>query len=311
MGAVQHVVGVYLLRIWNRDSCSGESEYQLVLKGAAYDDAAQGEAFRAIKAASPRAQVGSAYGVAPGYPKTDSEADKAATARYHAMNNVFQLHAAYYGEYPKAFVGEPPYEQMGFKAGDGAIMKVPLDWVGFHYYTRRIVSDAGGAKGGGLHYGTEIEADAGDTNGRDPYTRFHAVMPTEGPLTHAGLEVWPRGMYDLVMQISNEYDRPIIEITECGCCYMDTPYEEAGGGVPDQRRTEFFKGVLTELARAIKDGARVRAFHAWSLMDNFEWTDGYSQRYGLTYVDFRDQKRTVKDSGLWSGKVAASNRLSV
>jgi len=249
--------------------------------------------------------------VAPGYPKTDSEADKAATARYHAMNNVFQLHAAYYGEYPKAFVGEPPYEQMGFKAGDGAIMKVPLDWVGFHYYTRRIVSDAGGAKGGGLHYGTEIEADAGDTNGRDPYTRFHAVMPTEGPLTHAGLEVWPRGMYDLVMQISNEYDRPIIEITECGCCYMDTPYEEAGGGVPDQRRTEFFKGVLTELARAIKDGARVRAFHAWSLMDNFEWTDGYSQRYGLTYVDFRDQKRTVKDSGLWSGKVAASNRLSV
>jgi len=147
MGAVQHVVGVYLLRIWNRDSCSGESEYQLVLKGAAYDDAAQGEAFRAIKAASPRAQVGSAYGVAPGYPKTDSEADKAATARYHAMNNVFQLHAAYYGEYPKAFVGEPPYEQMGFKAGDGAIMKVPLDWVGLHYYTRRIVSDAGGAKG--------------------------------------------------------------------------------------------------------------------------------------------------------------------
>ncbi|MGD0631694.1 MAG: family 1 glycosylhydrolase [Terracidiphilus sp.] len=270
---------------------------------------AQGESFRAIKAASPKATVGSAYSMAPGYPKTNSEADAAATARYHAMNNTFFLHAALKGEYPKAFAGEPPYEQMGVRAGDEKIMRAPLDWVGFHYYTRRIVSDAGAAKSGGLYYGTEIEADTGDTNGRDPYTRFHAVMPTEGPLTHAGLEIWPRGIYDLVTQISREYNHPVIEITECGCCYMDTPYEKEGGSVPDDRRTAFFKGILAELARAIADGARVRAFHAWSLMDNFEWTDGYSQRYGLTYVDFRDQKRTVKDSGLWYGRVAAMNRL--
>ncbi|MGA2047908.1 MAG: family 1 glycosylhydrolase [Terracidiphilus sp.] len=270
---------------------------------------AQGQSFRSIKAASSKATVGSAYSMAPGYPKTDSEADLAATGRYHAMNNTFFLHAALKGEYPKAFVGEPPYELMGMKPGDETIMRAPLDWVGFHYYTRRIVSDAGGAKGGGLHYGTEIEADTGDTNGRDPYTRFHAVMPTEGPLTHAGLEIWPKGIYDLVMQISKEYGHPIIELTECGCCYMDTPYEKEGGRVPDDRRTAFFKGILAELARAIADGARVRAFHAWSLMDNFEWTDGYSQRYGLTYVDFRDQKRTVKDSGVWYGRVAATNRL--
>jgi hypothetical protein len=68
---------------------------------------------------------------------------------------------------------------------------------------------------------------------------------------------------------------------------------------------------LAELARAISDGARVRAYHAWSLVDNFEWTDGYTQRYGLTYVDFRNQKRTVKDSGLWYGRVAAANRIDV
>ena len=289
----------------------GKASFNQFLKAAHTISLAQGECFRSIKAASSKATVGSAYGMAPAYPKTGSEADRAATARFHAMTNVFFLHAALKGEYPKAFVGEPPYELMGVRPGDDKIMRAPLDWVGFHYYTRRIVSDAVRKNTSAQqHFGTEIVSDTGDTNGSDPYTQYHAVMPTEGPLTHAGLEVWPRGIYDLVTQISREYDHPIIELTECGCCYMDTPYDKEDGHVPDERRTQFFKETLAELARAISDGARVRAFHAWSLMDNFEWTDGYSQRYGLTYVDFRDEKRTVKDSGNLYGGVAATNRLT-
>jgi beta-glucosidase len=135
-------------------------------------------------------------------------------------------------------------------------------------------------------------------------------MPTEGPLTESGLEVWPKGIYDLVTQISREYDHPIIEITESGCGYLDAPYPKENGRVPDARRIEWFKQELAELARAIKDGARVRSFHAWSLIDNFEWGNGHTERYGLIYVDYRDQKRTVKDSGLWYGRVAATGRLS-
>ena len=81
--------------------------------------------------------------------------------------------------------------------------------------------------------------------------------------------------------------------------------------MPDERRTSFHRQHLAELARAIRDGAKVRAYHAWSLVDNFEWSDGYSQRYGMTHVDFRDQRRTVKDSGLWYGRAAAANRLDV
>jgi beta-glucosidase len=72
----------------------------------------------------------------------------------------------------------------------------------------------------------------------------------------------------------------------------------------------YYQAHLAELSRAMRDGAKVRGYHAWSLLDNFEWSEGYSQRFGLTYVDFRDQTRVVKDSGLWYGRVAATGRLS-
>ncbi|MGA7925887.1 MAG: family 1 glycosylhydrolase [Candidatus Sulfotelmatobacter sp.] len=288
----------------------GKANFEQFLKAAHTVNLAQGEAFRAIKAASSKATVGSAYGMAPAYPKTESEADRAAAARYHAMSNIYFLNPAMTGDYPKAFVGETPYEAMGYKPGDDKITKVPLDWLGFHYYTRRIVSNAMGISqsGNAGHFGTETEGEGGSSS-RDPLTQIHVEMPTEGPLTEAGLEIWPRGIYDLVMQISREYNHPIIEISENGCCYLDSPDET--GRVPDTRRIAFHRQILAELSRAIADGARVRAYHAWSLVDNFEWLDGYTQRYGLTYVDFRNQKRTVKDSGLWYGRVAAANRLGV
>jgi beta-glucosidase len=286
------------------------ANYGDFLKAAHTVSLAQAQALRSIKAASSKATVGSAYGMCPAHPKTDSEADRAAAARYHSMNNVFFLEAAMKGQYPKAFVGEPPYELMGFRPGDETIMYAPLDWVGFHYYTRRIVSDASNSRAsGGGFAGTEIENDP--EGGRDPYTRFRAVMPTEGLLTESGLEIWPRGIYDLVTQISREYDHPIIEITESGCGYLDAPYDKENGRVPDARRITFFREELAELAQAIADGARVRSFHAWSLLDNFEWANGQTERYGLIYVDYRDQKRTIKDSGLWYARVSASNRLDV
>lgn len=172
----------------------GKADYTLFLRAAHTISLAQSQALRALKAASSKATVGSAYGMAPAYPKTDSEADRAATARYHAMNNVFFLNAAMHGEYPKAFVGELPYREMGFQSGDETIMKAPLDWVGFHYYTRRIVSDVStGTTAAGAQFGTETELDGGAAASRDIYTRFHAEMPTQGPLTDAGLEVYPPG----------------------------------------------------------------------------------------------------------------------
>jgi beta-glucosidase len=287
----------------------GRTSYADFLKAAHTVNLAQGECFRSIKAASSAATVGSAYGMSPAYPKTSSDADKAATARYNAMNNLFFLETAMRGKYPNAFVGEIPWETMGYRAGDEKIMQVPLDWIGFHYYTRRFVSalqPSGRNGAGSLATETQDTGAAGNE-----FTQFISEMPTQGPITDGGLEIWPSSIYDLVMQISHRYNFPIIEITESGCGYLDAPYDKDGCHVPDTRRIEFFRAELAELARAIRDGARVRAFHAWSALDNFEWNDGFTQRYGLTYVDYRDQKRTVKDSGLWYGRVAAANRLDV
>ena len=110
------------------------------------------------------------------------------------------------------------------------------------------------------------------------------------------------------MRITRDFNRPVLEITESGCSYNDGP--DANGAIRDTRRIAYHRQYLAALYRAMSDGAEVRGYHAWSLMDNFEWADGYSQRFGLVYVDFKTQKRTVKESGKWFGRVAADNKLS-
>jgi len=113
----------------------------------------------------------------------------------------------------------------------------------------------------------------------------------------------------MVMRISRDYNRPVIEITESGCAYNEVP--DAKGVVPDGRRVEYHRRYLAAVARAIADGAEVRGYHAWSLIDNFEWAERFSQRFGLAYVDFKTQKRSIKESGRWYAKVAAQNALPV
>ena len=121
-------------------------------------------------------------------------------------------------------------------------------------------------------------------------------------------EVWPDGFHDLLMRIAHEYKTTPLEITENGCSYLDGPDEH--GRIPDERRIQFMRGYLHGLGRALLHGANVRAYHHWSLLDNFEWAEGYAQRFGLTYVDFRTQKRTIKDSGRWYAKLASTGSLT-
>ena len=262
----------------------GHKDFPEFIRATHVVNLAQGQAFRAIKAARPNAKVGTAFSMANAEPKTPSDADRAAAERCHAFFNLWFVDPAMKGEYPRVLASQLPAAMMGVQSNDMVVTKVPLDFFGINYYQRTVVSDADGWQS------VRVANSRGD-----------------GPKTDNGWEVWPDSFYLLLMRITSEYGKPIIEITENGCSYSDAP--DSHGRIPDQRRIDFYRGYIGAMGRAIKDGADIRGYHAWSLLDNFEWSDGYSQRFGLAYVDFRTLKRTLKDSGKWYGSLATTGAL--
>ena len=182
---------------------------------------------------------------------------------------------------------------MGIKPGDLDKMQAPLDFIGINLYYRTIASAP-----------SVMERIAHTQEWLFP---VKTAGGEQGPKTDIGWEVWPQAIYDIVTRITRDFNRPPIEITENGCAYNDGPDKD--GIIRDSRRIEFHWQYLQALARAITDGADVRSYHAWSLLDNLEWAEGFSQRFGLAYLDFKTQQRTIKDSGRWYARVAAENRV--
>jgi len=250
---------------------------------------AQGQALRAMKAINSKLEIGSAFGMSHCQAATTSEEDRKAADRAHALGNVWFVHPAMTGEYPSAFPGPNPLELMGVEADDMKLCRAPLDFLGINYHRRQLVSAIPPGEG-------------------ESATGVHKSDAHEGPLTDFGWEVWPHGLYELLMRISREYKGTPIEITGDGCSYLDLPDEL--GRVSDERRIQFLRGQLFELGRAMLHSTNVRAYHHWSLLDGFEWAEGYTQRYGLAYVDFRTQKRIIKDSGKWYAHLAATDSLT-
>jgi beta-glucosidase len=126
--------------------------------------------------------------------------------------------------------------------------------------------------------------------------------------TDFGWDINPQGFYDILRRMHQITGKRPIEITENGAAYNNKP--DAAGQIHDPKRSAYLRAHLLSLSRAIADGVPVRGYHCWSLMDNFEWAQGYTQRFGLTYVDFDNhQRRTIKESGYWYAKVAATNRV--
>jgi beta-glucosidase len=261
----------------------GKQNLLSFLKATHTVNLAQGAGFRALKAICPKARVGSSFFMSPCEPATDSDADRLAAEKADAIINRWFLDPAMKGAYPDAFPVFPG-PLMGVKSGDMERIRVPLDFIGVNVYTRTIAS-----------------APSLPERLADPKLMILPVkMQVGGGPGH-------KSLYDSVMQVTRDYGRPEIEITENGCSYSDGPNDSEV--VEDARRIQYHRLHLEEMARAIRDGADVRGYYAWSLMDNFEWALGYSQRFGLVHVDFATQKRIIKESGRWYAEVAARNAL--
>ncbi|UDL94518.1 beta-glucosidase [Lichenihabitans sp. PAMC28606] len=276
---------------WYGAHAPGRKDPLACLRATHTANLAQGKGFRAMKAVRPNAQVGTAVDVAPMVPATDTAADRAAAERWHKFLNLWFVLPALEGRYPDGVL--PPEQQaelLGFRPGDETIMRADLDFVGLNYYTLYTVHDA--PEGNGMP-GLNLRADW--ATGTD--------HKTDG-----GWAIDPPGFYDILATMRGVTGHRPIEITENGAAYNAEPGPD--GHIDDPQRVAFLRAHLQELARAIGDGVPVRAYHCWSLMDNFEWAEGYSQRFGLVYVDFvNGQRRVVKASGDWFAIVAASNRV--
>jgi len=269
----------------------GRREPENFLRATHTVNLAHGDAFRAMRSAQRDLVIGTAFNMTACEPRTDSQQDVAAAERWHRFVNEWFLQPSLRGTYPEAHPNGVPLDAMGVKEGDFARMKAPLDFVGINLYTRTIVAAAPG-DGGPLSLGAlPVGGMGGDA----------------GPKTDFGWEVWPNSLHDILLRITRDYDRPVIEITENGCSYADGP--DANGVVRDTRRTAFYAGYLEGVHRAIQAGADVRGYHAWSLLDNFEWAEGYEQRFGIVWVDFATGRRILKESGRWYGSVAQHNAL--
>jgi beta-glucosidase len=265
----------------------GGHSYADYLRAAHIANLTHARAVAVLRSHSSKASVGSAYNMAPAEPATTRPADIAAAARYHATNNVYFLEAAMKGKYPAFLSTDEILSLMDFRPGDAERMRAPIDWIGINYYKRVMVRE-------------------GEPDKVLKIPGVNGSIGNQGPLTANGWEVWPDGLRELLVQISREYPGIPIEITENGCSYLDAPAPGTTPQVHDDRRIHYYREHLRALGRAIDQGANVRAYHAWSLLDNLEWQDGFTQRFGLVYVDFATQQRVIKDSGHWYGKVAAS-----
>ncbi|MEN0658287.1 GH1 family beta-glucosidase [Caldifermentibacillus hisashii] len=187
------------------------------------------------------------------------------------------------GEYPQFMLDwfRKKGVRLHIQDGDLESINQPIDFLGINYYTGYI---ARYKENSGLFDFEYIKMG---------YERTEIDWP-----------VYPEGFYKVLTYINNRYGNIPIYITENGACYNDEPIN---GKIKDKKRIKYLKQHLVALSRAIESGVNIKGYLLWSLMDNFEWAEGYSKRFGIVHVDYDTLKRTKKDSFYWYKKLVGNN----
>ena len=250
-------------------------------------------------------QLGITLNLSNSIPRDPSDpVDLEAARLFDSLQNRIFLDPILLGAYPQDTLQD--LEQFGLRDviqdGDLGIIGAPIDFLGVNHYHDDLISGHPDTTGADGHSGG---------SGRPAISPFigaeHITFPSRGlPRTAMDWEVNPDGLRKLLVRLGEEYPMlPPLYVTENGAAYDDVV--SADGSVPDPERTQFILDHIAAVGRAIEAGADVRGYFVWSLLDNFEWSWGYSRRFGIVRVDYDTQVRTVKDSGhAYSRRIAAS-----
>ncbi|GIH28018.1 beta-glucosidase [Acrocarpospora phusangensis] len=225
---------------------------------------AHGLASRLLHERHPGRRIGPALNLHPTYPAEDTQACRDAAERQDVIENRLYLDPIFKGYYPEETL---PADRSHIREGDLAVISEPIDLLAVQYYTPVFV-------------------------GPD---QLRVIKHTT---RQAGwLEDYPDGFHDILTRVHRDYPAVPLVITENGLATDDEPGPD--GRVADEDRVSYLRGHLAAMHRAMKAGVPVEGYHVWSLMDNYEWAEGYAQRFGIVHVDFESQKRTPKDSAIW------------
>jgi len=231
---------------------------------------AHGMAMKVLQKNSPKSLNGIVLNFTPCYPLTSSAEDVLAATLADDHFNQWYIKPIIKGNYPDLLKQLPIEEQPDIFEGDLAIISHSIDYLGINYYSKAIYRS-------------------------DKNEGYIQERPSNVPLTDMGWEICPQAFTELLVSMNKRYTLPPIYITENGAAMPDTIKD---GKVNDVDRCDYFQSHLNAVNEAIMSGVDIRGYFAWSLMDNFEWAEGYLKRFGIVHVDYETQKRTIKASGL-------------
>lgn len=237
-------------------------------------------------------------------PVSDSDADRAAVRRIDGLANRIFTGPVLRGEYPADVIEDMSSITDWSFVRDTDLSEIsrPIDVLGVNYYTPTLVA----ARQPGA---APVRADGHGVSAASPWVGADDIdfYQPPGTLTMMQWAVDSTGLYDVLASVARDFPGLPVVVAENGAAYDD--YVDPSGRVRDAERIAYLRSHLSAVQRAISDGVDVRGYFVWSLLDNFEWSYGYSRRFGIVYVDFATQRRWLKDSARWFAQVARDNAL--